>query len=171
MKRFFEYGFIAAVPLLVSACGYVSEYERHVHDWEPTYCYQSIGGVQCYREPKFSDERRLVNYFGPHPSRYDKPEPPEKVQLKAPKQIDYWVKDPEPVPVANPPKKVVAATGKKSPESLLQQGASDETETSFLDDIRRTFFGKPTLANQPPQTVPAKPASNNTMLETPSGVL
>ena len=69
---------------LLGACGYVDAYEKAVSDWEPTYCYKSIGGVECFREPFHRDERRLVNYFGPHPSRYDKPEPPQLALIAAP---------------------------------------------------------------------------------------
>ena len=67
---------------LLGACGYVSEYEKAVYDLEPTYCYKSIGKVDCYREPFHRDERRLVNYFGPHPSRFEKPEPPEPATVE-----------------------------------------------------------------------------------------
>ena len=87
---------------LLGACGYVDAYEKAVSDWEPTYCYKSIGGVECFREPFHRDERRLVNYFGPHPSRYDKPEPPQLAPIAAPPRINYWVKDPEPVPRPKP---------------------------------------------------------------------
>lgn len=82
----------------LAACGHVDEYERHVYDHEPVYCYKSLAGTQCYREPKHSDERRLVNYFGPHPSRYNKPEPAPKPDLQAPEMVNYWVKDPELIP-------------------------------------------------------------------------
>ena len=27
---------------VLAGCGYVDEYERQVHDWEPVYCYQSL---------------------------------------------------------------------------------------------------------------------------------
>ena len=94
------------VLAFVGACGYVDAYEEAVHDWEPTYCYKSIGGVECFREPYHRDERRLVNYFGPHPSRFDKPEPAEPAPHSAPKMINYWVKDPEPVPRPAPTGKV-----------------------------------------------------------------
>ena len=87
---------------LLGACGYVDAYEEAVHDWEPTYCYKSIGGIECYRKPYHRDERRLVNYFGPHPSRFDKPEPPELAPIAAPAMINYWVKDPEPIPRPKP---------------------------------------------------------------------
>jgi len=91
---------IATVGLAVflGACGYVSEYEKAVYALEPTYCYKSIGKVACYREPFHRDERRLVNYFGPDPSRYDKPDAPEATPIAAPEIINYWVKDAEPVP-------------------------------------------------------------------------
>lgn len=91
----------------VGACGgYVDAYEKAVTDWEPTYCYKSIGGVECFREPYHRDERRLVNYFGPHPSRFDKPEAPEAAPHSPPKMINYWVKDTEPVPRPAPTGKV-----------------------------------------------------------------
>ncbi len=91
-------GAAMAFGLVLSACGHVDEYERHVSDWEPVYCYKSLASTACYREPRHSDARRLVNYFGPHPSRYDAPEPPEPVAFVAPAPVNYWVKDPEPIP-------------------------------------------------------------------------
>ena len=48
----------------------------------PLNCYKSIGGVECFREPYHRDQRRLVNYFGPHPSRFEKPEPPEPALVR-----------------------------------------------------------------------------------------
>ena len=83
---------------VLGACGYVSEYEKAVYDWEPTYCFKSIGKVVCYKEPYHRDEKRLVNYFGPDPSRYDKPEPPERAPHAPPQMVNYWVKDAEPIP-------------------------------------------------------------------------
>ena len=83
---------------VLGACGYVSEYEKAVYDWEPTYCFKSIGKVVCYKEPYHRDEKRLVNYFGPDPSRYDKPEPPERAPHAPPQMVNYWVKDAVPVP-------------------------------------------------------------------------
>ena len=95
MQRIFASLSLAA---LLGACGYVSEYEKAVYDWEPTYCYKSIGRVACYNEPYHRDEKRLVNYFGPDPSRYDKPEAPEATPFDPPEMVNYWVKDPEPIP-------------------------------------------------------------------------
>ncbi len=87
-----------SLAALLGACGYVSKYEKAVYEWEPTYCYQSIGTVACYKEPYHRDERRLVNYFGPDPSRYDKPEAAEPTPFDPPKMVNYWVKDAEPIP-------------------------------------------------------------------------
>jgi hypothetical protein len=97
---------LTGLAVFLSACGYVSEYEKAVYDMEPTYCYKSIGKVSCYKEPFHRDERRLVNYFGPAPSRYDKPEAPEPTPIAAPEMINYWVKDAEPVPRPSPTGKV-----------------------------------------------------------------
>lgn len=96
---------VLGLVAILGACGYVSEYEKAVYEWEPTYCYQSIGTVACYKEPYHRDERRLVNYFGPDPSRYDKPEAPQSAPPAPPEMVNYWVKDAEPVPRP-------AATGK-----------------------------------------------------------
>ena len=87
----------------LAACGYVDTYEEGVYDYEPSYCYKTIGGVACYREPDHRDERRLVNYYGPHPSRYDVPEPQPAPNLKAPPSVDRFVRDPDviPAPVAS----------------------------------------------------------------------
>ncbi|MDA8638033.1 hypothetical protein N9L49_05420 [Rhodospirillales bacterium] len=94
--------FCTIIIVGLAACGHVDEYERQVYDHEPVYCYKSLAGTACYREPKHADERRLVNYFGPHPSRYDKPEAPPAPTYQSPEMVNYWVKDPEPVPRAMP---------------------------------------------------------------------
>lgn len=80
---------LPALVLLLSlaACNsYESEYEKGVYDYEPLYCYQSLGGVDCHREPHHRDAARLVNYYGPGPSKYDPPEPPERSPLQPPPQ-------------------------------------------------------------------------------------
>jgi hypothetical protein len=69
-----------ALPALVFAClggctSFESEYERGVYDYEPIYCYQTLGGIDCHRQPHHRDAGRLVNYYGPAPSKYDAPEP------------------------------------------------------------------------------------------------
>lgn len=82
----------------LTACGYTSEYEAQVHDWEPVYCYKTLAAVECQREPDRTRDARLVNYYGPDPIRADKPEPQEEVRSAPPPPVNYWVKDPEPIP-------------------------------------------------------------------------
>lgn len=95
---------LAAFAILAaSGCtSYESAYERTVYDAEPVYCYQSLGAVDCHRVPHRRDDARLVNYYGPAPSRTAppklpkaaKPQPPppgeetaeERVAMAAPQQ-------------------------------------------------------------------------------------
>lgn len=96
---------IAAIAFsaVLTACGYVDKYEEGVADYEPTYCYAALGGgVECYREPVAGEDRRLVNYYGKHPSRYDAPPKPAPIEYQAPPMVNAWVKDPEPVVRAMP---------------------------------------------------------------------
>ena len=119
---------LSAVAALVGACGYVSAYEEAVYDLEPVYCYQSIGrsvsGVECYRTPKHRDERRLVNYYGPDPSRYDRPEPPPPPTLSAPPAVNFFVRDPKPIPEPAPPR---ARTEVEPAEGLKAEPAAGDT--------------------------------------------
>jgi hypothetical protein len=152
LKRILEVTIIFGATALLAACSGMSEYERHVENWEPVYCYKSIGGVQCYNEPKHSDKRRLVNYYGPAPRTYDAPDAPSPSKTEAPKMIKTWVKDPEPVPQASlapTPAQVpanAAAVAPGAPAALVKE----EEDVSFMDGLMRAMFGKPTLANKPP---------------------
>ncbi|NQV57104.1 MAG: hypothetical protein HQ503_14685 [Rhodospirillales bacterium] len=87
-----------AFLLGLGGCGFVDGYEEAVYDEKPVYCYQSLGGVQCSAEPVNADKRRLVNYYGPHPSRYEVPKTIKAPELKAPPPVPFWVRDAEPVP-------------------------------------------------------------------------
>jgi hypothetical protein len=144
---------------LLAACSNMTQYEQQVEDFEPVYCYKSIGSVQCYKEPKYSDSRRLVNFYGPAPRTYDAPDAPDYAAPKAPKMIDYWVKDPEPVPQAAPAKD----TGLKAEAAQATLAASppESADVSFMDGLMRSIFGKPELVNKPvavavvPAPVPA----------------
>lgn len=89
---------ILGLAVGVAACGYTSAYEAQVHDWEPVYCYKTLAAVECEREPDRTRDARLVNYYGPDPSRTDKPELPAEVRSAPPQPVNYWVKDPEPIP-------------------------------------------------------------------------
>ena len=98
-----------ALPALLAACGYVDRYEAGVYDFEPVYCYRTIGAVRCFKTPDHRDERRLVNYYGPHPSRYERPAPAARPAFKAPPPVAFYVRDPEPVPEPVRPRRRPAA--------------------------------------------------------------
>ncbi|MAN79418.1 MAG: hypothetical protein CMM77_09640 [Rhodospirillaceae bacterium] len=87
-----------AFSVVLTACGYADKYEEGVAGYEPTYCYAALGGgVECYRAPVAGEDRRLVNYYGKHPSRFDAPPEPAPIEYQAPPMVNTWVKDPEPV--------------------------------------------------------------------------
>jgi hypothetical protein len=80
----------AALVALLSLPGctsFESEYEKGVYDYEPLYCYQTLGGVDCHRKPHQRDATRLVNYYGPAPSKYKLPKPPKEIALRAPPKV------------------------------------------------------------------------------------
>jgi hypothetical protein len=108
---------VCLIAALAAACGYESAYEEAVSDYEPIYCYQHLGGISCYRTPLFRDQRRIVNYYGPAPSRYDPPKPPPAPRLAAPPPVDRFHRDPEPVPGADLP----------TAGSVPQSGGGEET--------------------------------------------
>ena len=90
-------GALGAIVGILSGCGYVDAYKETTNfDEKPIYCYQSLAGVECFKEPNHRDKRRIVNFYGPHPIQYVQPEAKKIPGLKAPKEINYWVKDPEP---------------------------------------------------------------------------
>jgi hypothetical protein len=128
---------IAGAALILSACAQKSAYEAAVEDLEPSYCYQSIGGVTCYKTPYHRDERRLVNYFGPAPVRYDKPEPVAEIEGSAPEAITYWVKDPEPVPTISAKGDLIDRPWlSKTPVQALEPQIEEGGLSAFLRDIR-----------------------------------
>lgn len=45
-----------------------------------------------------------MTYNGPAPETYPRPLPGPEPVLQAPEMIRFYVKDPEPVPVADPPR-------------------------------------------------------------------
>ncbi|NQU58119.1 MAG: hypothetical protein HQ513_12860 [Rhodospirillales bacterium] len=151
LKRILGLAVTFSAAAVLAACSSMTQYERQVENWEPVYCYKSIGAVQCYKEPKDSDSRRLVNFYGPAPSTYDKPDEPDYAAAKAPKLIDYWVKDPEPIPEANPlkvrVKNLAPAEAAEAPQTPLSEAQKEDV--SFMDGLMRSIFGKPELANKP----------------------
>ena len=53
---------------------------------------------QCYKEPKQSDKRRLVNYYGPAPYTCDALDALVQSKTEVPKMMKTWVKNSKPVP-------------------------------------------------------------------------
>jgi hypothetical protein len=134
---------ISAALLVLSACTQKSAYETAVEDLEPRYCYKSIGGISCYAKPYHRDERRLVNYYGPAPVRYDRPEAESAPNRSAPEPVGFWVKDPEPVPS-------IAIRGDIADRPWLQNTggvekyeASPEGLEAFLSNIRQNARAEP----------------------------
>lgn len=94
---------VAGLAILsLSACAHKSAYEAAVEDEEPRYSYKSLAGLTCYEKLNHRDEKRLVNYFGPAPMRYEKPEAVPLPKRIAPDTVNYWVKNPDSVPTAMP---------------------------------------------------------------------
>ena len=131
-------GAFVATALVAGCAGYESEYERNVAEHEPVYCYHSLGDATCYKEPRYRDRRQLVNYYGPHPRRYDAPEPPAPMNLDAPPRVKQYYRDPEPIP--GPPEAAASAKGddaaaaktdgKEAPAKTKDDG--DETLTTII---------------------------------------
>jgi hypothetical protein len=113
----------AAAECLGACTGYESEYERGVYDYEPLYCYQTLGGVDCHRKPHHRDSARLVNYYGPAPGKYDPPDPPEESPLQPPPEVKKAYRDPEP---AVGPASAAAATREAEGRDPASAG-KDET--------------------------------------------
>ncbi len=152
--------FLTAVGALVGACGYVSEYEKAVYDFEPVYCYQSIGGVECYKTPKHRDERRLVNYYGPNPSRYDRPEPPPPPTLSAPPSVDFYVRDFEPIPEPAPPRVRTKPEADEQRTAQIPEPAEDLKAEPTAGD---TSEGQAAPAAKAAEAAPATPVVDDTL--------
>lgn len=153
------FGMIIIVGL--AACGHVDEYERQVSDREPVYCYKSLAGTACYREPKHADERRLVNYFGPHPSRYEKPEAAPAPTYQAPEMVNYWVKDPEPVPRPMPSGDLadrpwLTEEGRTESKGRQETIALEASKAGTLALLRRISEGEASKNNVEPDLKPAQ---------------
>lgn len=97
---------LLAAALALGACVTETRYEKAVAAYEPTYCYQSLGAITCHDKPNFRDERRMVNFYGPSPRQYDRPEPEPEFDRSPVKPFpDGYGKEPE-----KPSRKAAAAT-------------------------------------------------------------
>lgn len=172
LNRILGHAAIISSAVILAACSSnLTQYEQQVQNLEAVYCYKSIGTVQCYTKPLLGESRRLVNFYGPAPSQYDKPDQPRVASPKAPRMIDHWVKDPEPIPQAAPLKsqtryappikaEPVRATNQ---QEISSAAPTRQEDVSFMDGLMRSMFGKPQLAYKPlasmsPPLQPAPPA-------------
>lgn len=100
-----------AVALAAAGCGSDrTAYEHAVAKEEPVYCYQTLAGIDCYKRPDFRDERMLVNFYGPPPADFERPEPPEAAELTPPPPVDHYCRVGEPDACALPPPAADAET-------------------------------------------------------------
>ncbi|MFO1154865.1 MAG: hypothetical protein U1E42_14575 [Rhodospirillales bacterium] len=124
---------VAVATLLTGGCtSYESAYERSVTDYEPIYCYQSLGGVTCHRQPDHRDARRLVNYYGPAPSKYDAPNAPELAQLASPPKGGKVVRDAEPRVTAARPDDGTAVTASGGTTKVMASTKDGEATKMVL---------------------------------------
>lgn len=150
----------AGLVIGLGACSsYVDSYEAAVHEWEPVYCYQRLGGHQCYREPVYGADKQLINYYGPHPSRYEAPEPVTKGDPKAPPMVNFFVRDPEPIPEAMPakaPREVLPWKAQDRQPVLAsgQQASAEQIQPAF--PMPSVAVIEPSLSAYNP-TIPAGP--------------
>lgn len=110
-----------------------------MEDFEPVYCYKSLGGVTCYEKPYHRDKLRLVNFFGPAPERYDPPPAPEPQKRFAPQMVNYWVKDPEPIPRPAPQGDLVDRPW-LTPEGKAAERAAHETLRLSQSEVGTRVF-------------------------------
>ncbi len=124
---------VALAVLLTAGCtSYELAYERAVTDYEPVYCYQSLGGVTCHREPNHRDARRLVNYYGPAPSKYEAPERPDPAEPAPPPDGGAAVRDPEPKPQAVRPGSAPTAVAPANAVAARDEGGDWRYYLPFL---------------------------------------
>ncbi len=131
------------VAALLGACEPPLRYEAAVRNLEPTYCYQTIGEAACYEAPYHRDARRLVSYFGPHPRHYAKPLPPPEPVPVAPAPINYWVKDPEPIPCPVTPRQMCEFEGFRGPAAGM---TGDGAKTGAAEAGARSEAPAPSAA-------------------------
>ncbi|MDP6788280.1 MAG: hypothetical protein QF830_04655 [Rhodospirillales bacterium] len=143
MKRISAILTVIVPAALLAACGYVSEYEKGVHDYEPVYCYQSLAGIQCFDKPNHRDEKRLVNYYGPAPSRFDRPEPPAPATLHAPPAVDFYVRDREPVPAPAAPRQTTRLPWLKCAAASPAAGPSPRVAAPISSPVLATAVETP----------------------------
>jgi hypothetical protein len=112
---------LIALLCLAGCTSFESEYEKGVYDYEPLYCYQTLGGVDCHRQPHHRDAARLVNYYGPAPSKYKPPKQPDENPLRAPPKATATDQGPEPTAAADADAENGSGAGEKSEAAAAEQ--------------------------------------------------
>jgi hypothetical protein len=110
-----------AILCLAGCTSFESEYEKGVYDYEPLYCYQTLGGVDCHRQPHRRDAARLVNYYGPAPGKYKSPKPPKDSALRAPPKAAATDHDPEPKAAASTNAREASDAGQTSEATAAEK--------------------------------------------------
>jgi hypothetical protein len=116
---------------LVSGCGgpdHASPYAAAVYDDPPVYCYRTIGDADCYARPLAGAERRLVNYYGPPPDDYERPEPTPAPVLHPPppgRPAPELEAAPAPAPAAAPLNQPTSLLPAKPSPAVQEQGGKD----------------------------------------------
>lgn len=137
--RVWRYGVALAALSVVGCVNYESEYERSVYDFEPIYCYQTLGKVDCYRRPQSREARQLVNYYGPAPSKYHDPPRPQQTETQPPPAVSRDVRQLEP-PGSEDDGGGVAARSSLAP-SASQQTKSDTEDWKEWMPLMSVAFG------------------------------
>jgi hypothetical protein len=101
---------------------------------------------------------RLVNYYGPHPSRYDAPEPKAGPNFSALEMINYWVKDPEPIPHSMPrgdltDRPWLTGEGKAEQQILVETTILKASEIGTNALLRRISTAEPVKIKLPPPDI------------------
>lgn len=105
---------LAAILTTTAGCsGDESAYARAVADYEPVYCYRSLAAVTCHARPDPRDARRLVNFYGPAPSRYPAAASPKLATPGPPPAADPAEGAAEPLPATAAP--AAAEPGQATP--------------------------------------------------------
>ena len=115
--------------------------------------------VPWYKTPQHRDERRLVNYYGPHPSRYHRPEPPPPT-LSAPPAVDFYVRDPEPIPEPVPLRVRTKPEADERRTAQATEPAEDRKAGAAAGD---TSEGQAAPAAKAAEAVPATPVLDDTL--------
>ncbi len=165
------------VSAVVSGCGgaeHASPYAAAVFDDPPIYCYRTIGDVDCYARPLAGAERRLVNYYGPPPDDYERPEPPPAPLLHPPppgRPAPELEAAPAPAPAAAPVNQPTSLFPAKPSPAVQEEGGKDPAAATADPAAATATTATAASAEDPamespkprPASAPAAPSSPQTV--------